>query len=190
MFEDKLFFLPSQDTRTHKTHTCSKFLKIFSSKQDFRRVGFRQSIVRCKNWRAQHFLGPSESNRRLNFGLNGFGKCQVGVGVGSAEHKFLFLLFQVELIWSRPWYLIIPINDCLRHLMSMDPGPPTQLRPQNAISFSMARSTEDAKGALSLFASSADLINLDAKHKWFLGPKTKTSLLPSYIDFRISNSLH
>ena len=37
------------------------------------------------------------------------------------------------------------------HLMSMDPGPPTQLRPQNAISFSMARSTEDAKGAL--FAS-------------------------------------
>ena len=115
MFEDKLFFLPSQDTRTHKTHTCSEFLKIFSSKQDFRRVGFRQSIVRCKNWRAQHFLGPSESNRRLNFGLNGFGKCQVGVGVGigSAEHKFLFLLFQVELIWSRLWYLIIPINDCL-----------------------------------------------------------------------------
>ena len=32
--------------------------------------------------------------------------------------------------------------------MSMDPGPPTQLRPQNAISFSMARSAEDAKDCL------------------------------------------
>ena len=60
------------------------------------------------------------------------------------------------------------------HLMSMDPGPPTQLRPQNAISFSMARSAEDTKGALfastgpqklSQFASSADPKNLDAKLK-------------------------
>ena len=32
--------------------------------------------------------------------------------------------------------------------MSMDPGPPTQLCPQNAILFSMARSAEYAKGAL------------------------------------------
>ena len=63
-----------------------------------------------------------------------------------------------------------PLILTARHLMSMDPGPPTQWRPQNSLF--IAGSAEDAKSALfaspgpprtqiaALFAFSADPINL------------------------------